>query len=204
MTPSSTDRDLLRKLLHEYNERPDHRERVAAEIDRRFRRSLAILVADSCGFSRHVRAMGIVPFLALLERLRRLVDPVVGRCGGRVLRSEADNIFAVFPDVVGALSCADAILHDLGVVNELAPSHEEIHVSIGLGYGNVLLVEPHDLYGDEMNLACKLGEDLAQRGEILLTPAARQALGPASRQLDEVSFSISGLELVAYRVVGTR
>ena len=52
-----------------------------------------------------------------------------------------------------------------------------------------------------MNLACKLGEDLAQRGEVLLTREAYRALEPADWQFEAISFSISGLELAAHRLV---
>ena len=47
---------------------PEQRQRIVAEIERDFRRPIAILVLDSCGFTRTVRAMGIIHFLALLER----------------------------------------------------------------------------------------------------------------------------------------
>ena len=45
----------------------------------------------------------------------------------------------------------------------------EIYVAIGIGYGRVLLVGDDDAWGDEMNIACKLGEDLAERGEDLVS-----------------------------------
>lgn len=195
------DRELLRGLLRRYNEQPDQRACLVAEIERRFARPLAILAIDSSGFSRTVRAVGIVHFLALLERLGRIVQPLIERHGGRLLRTEADNLFAAFPTVAAAVNCADALLRDLAAVNERLPEADQLYVSIGVGYGSVLVVDVNLLYGDEMNLACKLGEDLAQRDEVLLTPGARAALDPSPWQVAAVNFSISGIDLTAYRLV---
>ncbi len=50
------------------------------------------------------------------------------------------------------------------------------------------------------DLASKLGEDMAQQGEILLTANARAALQDATVQTREDTVSISGLSL-AYHVV---
>jgi hypothetical protein len=52
-----------------------------------------------------------------------------------------------------------------------------------------------------MNVACKLGEDLAQQSEILLTATAYTALQDSAWQFEQANFSISGLELTAYRLI---
>jgi hypothetical protein len=39
-----------------------------------------------------------------------------------------------------------------------------------------------------MNVACRLGEDLAGRNEILLTPDAHAALPPDEHETEEVTF----------------
>src|SRR4051794_17271443 len=96
----------FRHLLYDYNERPEERERIVATIQQEFCTTLAVLVIDTCGFSRQTHAVGIIPFLARQELLERLIEPVVGRHGGRLLCTEADNFYAVFPDSGGALSCA--------------------------------------------------------------------------------------------------
>jgi len=64
------------------------------------------------------------------------------------------------------------------------------------------MVGDRDLYGDEMNLASKLGEDLAQDDEILLTEAAYQALthpnnwqfGSFSQELSDIIFNVYQLQ----------
>lgn len=68
------------------------------------------------------------------------------------------------------------ICQDLAVANQLLPAADEVYASFVIGYGSLLVIGGDDVYGDEMNLACKLGEDLAERGEVLLTQAAFEGL----------------------------
>lgn len=61
------------------------------------------------------------------------------------------------------------------------------------------MLEGEDMFGSELNLAAKLGEDLAERGEILLTESAFEQLERQPEDWQKVEFSISGLDLVAYK-----
>jgi adenylate cyclase len=195
-------RSRLRDLLNEYNEYPERQQEIDARIHEEFCKPVAIVVIDSCGFSRSVRQHGIVNYLARLERLERVVVPIIESHGGRVLRIEADNIFALFIDTKAAVACAAEVQHNVEIANDPLPAASEIYIAIGVGYGRVLLVDHDDAYGDEMNIACKLGEDLAQQGDILLTAAAHEALGEdSSWAFTDSSVSISGLELTAYKVM---
>jgi class 3 adenylate cyclase len=196
--------DEFRQLLRDYNELPDERQRIVAEIERRFCHTIAILVVDTCGFSRRARASGIVHFLAHQERLERIIEPAFARYGGRLLRAEADNFFAVLPDTLAAVRCALEILDDVAVANEALPTADESQVSIGIGYGSVLDAGDRYLYGDEMNQAFKLGEDLARENEVLLTAAAHAALGASPWQFEEHRFSVAGITLTAHRLVTPR
>src|SRR4051794_21400319 len=105
----------LQTLLKEYNEYPERQKDVEARIHEEFSRTVAILVLDSSGFSRSVRQHGIVNFLARLERLGRVVMPLIEKQQGRVLRVEADNIFAVFPDAESAVKSAAEIQHNVEI-----------------------------------------------------------------------------------------
>ena len=194
------DRDELRRLLHERNEHPE----LLTEIDRairdRFTRTLAVLVLDMSGFSRLTHRYGIVHFLAMIQRMQELVLPVLEahRHGGRVLKLEADNVYAVFPDAPLALDAAVEIQRKLAAANQVLPSDWDIHVSIGIGYGDVLAVGDDEVYGHEMNLASKLGEDIAGQGEILLSAEARARV-PDETDLTEIPMQVSGLTLRAFR-----
>ena len=189
-------RPRLEKLLKEYNEYPEKQTALDAQIHAEFCKLVSIMVLDSCGFSRTVRQHGIVNYLARLERLGRMVVPIIESHGGRVLRIEADNIFALFVNPEAATRCAMEVQQHIEIANEPLPAASEIYVAIGIGFGRVLLVGDDDAWGDEMNIACKLGEDLAERGEILLTAAAHEAIQDADWvKFSDWSVSISGLDL---------
>jgi adenylate cyclase len=167
----------LFRLLDRRNEHPEDLVAIDRDIRERYEERRAVLVLDMCGFSRLSLRHGIVHFLAMIRRMQRVVAPVVEGAGGQVIKTEADNLFATFADVPPAVRAARRIGVDLARHNAVLPRDWDVHVSIGIGYGELLLVGREDLYGCELNLASKLGEDLAGPGEILLTAAA-QARAP--------------------------
>jgi adenylate cyclase len=167
----------LDRLLDRRNEHPERIDQIDREIHTRFGQRHAVLVLDMCGFSRLTVRHGIVHFLALIRRMRTVVAPLVEGAGGRVVKTEADNLFAVFTDVPAALVAARRIGAELARQNEVLPEDWDVHVGIGIGYGDLLMVGDHDFFGSELNLASKLGEDVAGAGEVLLTEAAAARVG---------------------------
>jgi adenylate cyclase len=170
-------RRALERLLDERNEHPERLTAIDAALRTRFEQPCAILVLDMCGFSRLTIRHGIVHYLALIRRMQRTVVPLVEAEGGHVVKTEADNLFATFARVPRALKSARAIQTALARANEALPEDWDVHVGIDIGYGPLLLIGDDDVFGSEMNLASKLGEDVAKAGEILLTEAALAKLG---------------------------
>ena len=200
----TNNRAYLESLLQERNEHPERMAEIDAKINETFRQNYAILVMDMSGFSRTTVRYGIIHFLAMIHRMHGIVKPIISECGGTVVKEEADNIFAVFPDVKSAVEAAIDSLKQTAAVNTTLPPEMDIYLCIGIGCGDVLMLEGEDMYGSEFNLASKLGEDLAERGEILLTSAAFENLEGDKQDWQKMELSISGLELVAYkRLVST-
>ncbi len=195
----TNNRAYLEKLLQERNERPEKMAEIDAQINAAFCQNHAILVMDMSGFSRTTIRYGIIHFLAMIHRMHLIVKPVIAEYGGTVVKEEADNIFAVFPDVKSAVQAAIDSLKHTGAVNTTLPPEMDIYLCIGIGCGDVLMLEGEDMYGSEFNLASKLGEDLAEKGEILLTDSAFEKFEGKKEDWEKVEFSISGLELVAYK-----
>ena len=75
-------------------------------------------------------------------------------------------------------------------VNEAVRCDQDIHGSIGIGYGPTLLLDDAELFGHEVNLASKLGEDLACGDEIVLTPAAAEALSADAYEVEPVEYRL--------------
>jgi class 3 adenylate cyclase len=203
MMGDAEDRDAaaLARLLDDRNEHPESLAEIDAEIWRRFGQTRAVLVLDMCGFSRLTMRYGITHFLAMIRRLATIVRPIITTAGGRVVKTEADNVFATFDDVPAALHAARTIHANLEAANTFLPEDWDLHAGIGIGFGPLLVVGNDDLFGSEMNVASKLGEDLAERGEILLSAAAHARLGAdATVGFDEIVTEISGLSLGVFRL----
>lgn len=192
----------LQRLLQERIEYPERATAIDAQIRTIFEQNCAILVLDLSGFSRLTIRRGVVHFLAMVHRMTIISTPIVQAHGGRVVKQEADNLFAAFETVDAAIATAIGLFKAFEIVNLGLPDEQDLHASIGIGYGRTLIIGSEDLYGSEMNLACKLGEDLAQRGDLLLTAAAFAQIEPESDRWEAQDFSISGVELTGYRWLG--
>jgi len=190
-------RGRLHALLTQIIDEPEQRAELAAEIERDFTARRAVLVLDMSGFSRTTQAHGVVSFLVMIHQMRLLAEPAIAAAGGILVKAEADNLYCLFDDVGAAVEASREIIHRLSTVNVVLPAGRRLYTSIGIGFGDILEVGGEDLFGDEVNLACKLGEDVAQGGVVLLTEAARATLDPAVSTAEQ-RVSISGLTLVCH------
>jgi class 3 adenylate cyclase len=190
----------MAKLLQERNEHPERAAEIDEQIRRAFGQTLAVLVMDMSGFSRQTIRHGIIHFLAQIHRMQAIATPAIEGRGGAVIKYEADNVYAVFREVVAAVEAAVELDRGLAAANTMLPEEYDMHGEFGIGYGEVLVDDGGEIYGSEVNLASKLGEDLAQRGEILLTESAFAHTGGGARQFEPLRFSVSGMELNVYKV----
>jgi adenylate cyclase len=193
-------KEKMAKMLQERNEHPEHAAEIDAKITELFGETLAVFVMDMSGFSRQTLRHGIIHFLAQIHRMHSICTPVVEAHRGEIIKYEADNVFAVFPDVEAAVDAAVELNRSLEAANTMLPDEFDMHGEFGIGFGNILVIENEDMFGSEVNLASKLGEDLAQRGEILLTDSAYKHVAEGKRQFDTLTLTVSGLDLTAYRV----
>jgi len=193
----------LQRLLQARLDHPDQILEIDRQIHTIFDQDCAVLVLDLSGFSRLTFRYGIIHFLAMIHRMTAIASPIIQQHQGRVMKQEADNLFATFTQVESAVAAATDIFRAFAIVNEDLPNDQDLYAGIGIGYGTTLVVGNQDLFGNEMNLASKLGEDLARQGEILLTEAAYQQLSqPAVEAWETLPLMVSGLAIQAYKWVG--
>lgn len=152
-----------------------------AEIDQRiwdlFGEEWAVMFTDLSGFSRRVQEFGIIHFLQVIHEQHKILLPIVERHDGLLIKEEGDSLLILFRRVERALDCAVAMQRACRKVNERRKPEEQILLCIGLGFGKILRIADQDAWGREVNAASKLGEDTAKADEILVTAAARAALG---------------------------
>lgn len=198
--PQARTREAFRGYLTEIINYPERRLEIVDAIESVFGESKAILVLDMSGFSRTTQQHGILSFLLMIHQMQLISRPAIEQAGGKVIKGEADNLFCLFDQVAEAVAAAKEIINRLTTVNMILPVERRLYVAFGVGYGKILNIADEDLFGDEVNLACKLGEDIAGKGEILLTAAAKVELGTSPTATREEVISISGISL-AYHVV---
>jgi adenylate cyclase len=159
----------------------------------------AVFVLDMSGFSLLTRKYGIVHYLSMVRRMQLTTEPIVKSYGGIMIKYEADNCFAVFPDPLSAVNAAITMQHAFSAENLLTPDDVDIHISCGIDYGKILVIGHEDCFGEPVNRASKIGEDLAAAGEIFVTKDAIDMIPPeAGIKSHEMSISISGIVIPAY------
>lgn len=161
----------------------------------------AVFVLDMSGFSRLTRKYGIVHYLSMIKRMQLTTKPIVRSFGGRMIKYDADNCFAVFRDPLSAVNAAITMQHAFHAANLLTSDEMDIHISCGVDYGKILIVGNKDCFGEPVNRASKLGEDIAKRNQILVTKEAMKMI-PAEADIKarEIDISISGETIHAYQI----
>jgi class 3 adenylate cyclase len=197
--PQPNSRKALDELLNRMIEHPERHQEIVEEIDATFGQDQATLIIDMSGFTRTTRTHGIVSFLLMIHQMHRMTCPSIAAHGGTLIKTEADNLFCLFNTVPAALAAALDIIHRLETVNLVLPEDRHLYASIGIGFGHILNIEDHDLFGDEVNLSCKLSEDIASRNAILFTERAHAQLGPRTDTVKQ-EVSVSGLTLTYHEL----
>jgi len=200
--PRRNTRAALDAFLSEMIEDPERRDEIMPKVEDVFGQERAVMVLDMSGFSRTTKTQGIVPFLLMIHQMKLVVQPALGAHGGVLIKAEADNLFCLFDSVAQAVAASRETTERLSVVNLLLPEARRLYVSIGIGFGRVLNIEDQEVFGDEVNVASKLGEDVAGMGQILLTVAAAASIAEPSFHLTEQTVSVSGLSLHYFEVQG--
>jgi len=179
--------------LDAYADAPTHsRQDIEDHIWAEYGHDRVVLVLDMAGFSLLTQRHGIVYYLAMVRRMHRVVGPLIRARGGDLIKFEADNAFAIFPDGDSAVVAALAIRQMLATDEH----PEKIRVSMGIDGGRVLMVDQIDVFGHPVNRASKLGEDIAEADEILVTAEVYNALSPADRPPGRATqITVSGLAI---------
>ena len=179
----------------------DERRSIEASLWDEFGAEYAVFVLDMSGFSMLTRKYGVVHYLSMVRRMQITTEPIVKSHGGFMIKYEADNCFAVFPDPLSAVHAAIAMQHAFHAENVSTPDDLDIHISCGIDYGRILVIGREDCFGDPVNRASKMGEDLATAGEILITKDAMNMIPPETGlQAREINVSISGMTIPAYMI----
>ena len=81
----------------------------------------------------------------------------------------------IFRSARKALECSLAMQRTVRDYNRERDDADQVLLCVGLGFGEMLRIGDHDVFGAEVNAAAKLGEDTAKAWEILVTGAVAEA-----------------------------
>ena len=134
-------------------------------------RELAIVFTDLVAFSSWALDAGDDQSVELLRRVGEVVEPIVERNGGRVVKRLGDGLMAVFEEpgaaVTAALDAAEAIESiDVGGYRP------RMRAGVHLGRPRKLGA---DFFGVDVNVAARVAA-AAGPGEVLVSEAARERL----------------------------
>jgi len=193
----------FQELLLAYSQAEDlgERKRIETKLWEEYGTELAVFVLDMSGFSLLTRKYGIVHYLSMVKRMQLTTEPILKSYGGSLIKYEADNCFAIFPDPLSAVNAALAMQHAFEASNLMTSDDLDIYISCGIDYGRILVIKDEDCFGDAVNRASKLGEDVASAREILITKdAMRMIPREVNFKAKEMSVSVSGLDITAYSI----
>jgi adenylate cyclase len=139
------------------------------------RRLAAILVADVVGYSRLMQADDAGTMAALKGRRNKILQPMVAKYHGRVVKLMGDGVLVEFASAVDAVACAVDLQAAMDSANTGVAEDRRIVLRVGINLGDVI-VEGSDLYGDGVNIAARL-EARAEPGSVCVSGKVRNEVG---------------------------
>ncbi len=160
---------------------------------------VTVMMCDSSDFTRRTHDYGILHFLAVMTIVYDLVEPIVAKKGGTVISRGADNLIAIFDDPSKGVEAAIAMQRLLAKFNEGKTDRDQLQLCMGFHHGSILRLKDA-IFGDKVNIAAKIGEDLASAEEILVTGEVARRLGPKIKRSYARSVDLGGKTFELHRV----
>src|SRR5471032_2150486 len=104
--------------------------------ERAQRRLAAILAADVVGYSRLMEADEFGTLDALKARRTEVLQPLVSKHRGRIVKLMGDGVLVEFASAVNAVECAVALQGAMMVANADLPEDRQIVMRIGINVGD--------------------------------------------------------------------
>jgi TolB-like protein/class 3 adenylate cyclase len=170
------------------------------------RRLSAILAADVAGYSRLMHSDEEPTHAKLTALLMDAVNPAIAEHGGRIVKNTGDGFLAEFQSAVEAVRAAMLFQTRTDELTMGDAEDRRLRFRVGINIGDVI-VEPHDIFGDGVNIAARL-ESIAEPGGICISSSTYdQVLGKVTVEfvdLGEQRFKNIARPIRAYALVQQR
>lgn len=166
------------------------------------RKLAAIMFTDMKGFSRKM-GKDESATMRLLKTHNQMMQEVVAKHGGSVIKTVGDAFLVSFESVVTAVRCAIEVQQAFHDYNKGKFSEEQIVIRIGVHVGDII-VEANDVFGDGVNIAARI-QPLASPGGVCISEdVARQMRGKLDyplMKLGKGELKNIDIPVVIYKVV---
>jgi adenylate cyclase len=143
---------------------------VSDQPNRVGRRLSAILAADVAGYSRLMHADEEATHARFTALLAGAILPAIAEHGGRIVKNTGDGFLAEFASAVEAVRAATQFQTQIHELSSSDADDGRLVFRVGINIGDVI-VEPHDIFGDDVNIAARL-ESIAEPGGICISSSA--------------------------------
>src|SRR6201987_1227148 len=177
---------------------------MAQERPVRVERKLsAVLAADVAGYSRLMHDDEEATHAKTTALLRDAVAPAIAEHGGRIVKNTGDGFLAEFRSAVEAVRAATQFQTSIDRLTNGDLEDRRIAFRVGINIGDII-VEPHDIFGDGVNIAARLEGIAEPRGICISSSAYEQGRGKVPVKfidLGEQNLKNIALPVPAYAVV---
>lgn len=177
--------------------------RNAAAIDSRINKAcgteLTVVSCDSSGFSKKTHEYGIIEFMDNMVKCHAALEKIVTRHGGITLSDKADNLMLIFTGPVKAAACSIDMHRWLKKRNRSMPERKKYSICVGIHHGPLLRFTD-DAYGPAVNVAFKLGEDVAAKDELMVSGQVNEMIKTKFRTDYSKHVTIGAVTFDVYKV----
>ncbi|MDP3543346.1 MAG: adenylate/guanylate cyclase domain-containing protein [Elusimicrobiota bacterium] len=158
-----------------------------------------VMMCDSSGFTRRTHDYGILHFLSVMTDVYDRVEKILMKHRGILISRGADNLLAIFDDPAKGVDAAIAMQRLLAAFNKGKTDRDQFQLCMGFHRGKILRVSD-GIFGDKVNIASKIGEDLANADEILVTGEVAKRLPSRIKRAYARSVTLGGKTFELHRV----
>ena len=164
------------------------------------RKLAAIMFTDILGFTK-IMGKDESTALSILQNQQSLIDPIVDKHNGNIIKKMGDGLLIEFPSTVEAVECATQIQASIKTYNT-SDDNLEFHIRIGIHLGDVVILGD-DILGDGVNIASRI-EPYASPDGICITDAVYQSIKSTIKldvkRIDEVDLKHIDEKYTLYQI----
>jgi class 3 adenylate cyclase/CHAT domain-containing protein len=179
------------------------RDRLDKILQKKFRKRMAIVFTDVCGYTHYMDTRGDIAGRAWMQKHNDIVLPLIEQHQGKVLTIMGDGVMSSFEKTLDAVKACIAIQKGLMTYNQTAEPVDELHVTIGVNTGEILVDEDH-IAGDTVNVASRI-ETKADADQILISETTYEDVRGSEdiicRKHGSVAVKGKDIPLELYRII---